>query len=165
MGLVFTGAGIGGLTGGLLSGRVAARYRFGGVAIGMLWIEAMAFPLYAIAPSWTWLAVVALLESLITPIYSVAMDSYRLLITPDRVRGRVSSARGTLVTGAMSLGTMASGPLLANIGAPALALLCSGWLLALAVLTSTSRTVRQATSASAESPHNTADADAGDASV
>lgn len=144
VGLVFTGAGTGGLAGGLLSGRLAARHRLGGVAIVMLWVEAVAFPLYAIAPSWGWLAAVAFLESLVAPIYSVAMDNYRLSITPDRVRGRVSSARGTLVTGAMSMGAMASGPLLAQFGAPALALGCSAWLLVLAIATSSSRTIRGA---------------------
>jgi MFS family permease len=99
----------------------------------MLWVEAAAFPLYALAPSWGWLAGVAFLESVITPIYSVAMDAYRISITPDRMRGRVNSALGTLVTGAMSIGTI-----------------LGGLLLALAALTTSSRTIRGATAASAE---------------
>jgi MFS family permease len=144
VGLVFCGAGIGGLVGGLVAGRVAGRFRLGRVAIGMLWVEAIAFPLYAVAPSWGWLAGVAFLESVITPIYSVAMDTYRISITPDRMRGRVNSALGTLVTGAMSVGTILGGLLLASIGAPALALVCGAWLIALATLTTSSRTIRRA---------------------
>jgi hypothetical protein len=87
---------------------------------------------------------VAFLESVITPIYSVAMDTYRIAITPDDVRGRANSAIGTVVTGAMSAGTVLSGLLLASIGAPALALACGVWLLALAALTTSSRTIRGA---------------------
>jgi MFS family permease len=144
VGLVFTGAAIGGLAGGLLAGRIAGRFALGRVATVMLWVEAAAFPLYAVAPSWIWLAVVAFAESVITPIYSVAMDTYRLSITPDRMRGRVMSALQTLVTGGTAVGTMIGGVLLTWIGAPALALACAGWLLALAVLTTASRTLRNA---------------------
>jgi MFS family permease len=150
VGLVFSGVGIGGLLGGLAAGRIAARFRLGRVAITMLWVEAVAFPLYAVAPSWWWLAAVALLESLITPIYSVAMDTYRASITPDRVRGRVNGALGTLITGAMSIGTILGGLLLTSIGAPALALVCGAWLLALAALTTCSRTIRGAGAQPAE---------------
>jgi MFS family permease len=151
VGLVFCGVGLGGLVGGLAAGRVVGRFRLGRVAIGMLWVEAIAFPLYAVAPAWGWLAGVAFLESVITPIYSVAMDTYRVSITPDRMRGRVSSAVGTLVTGAMSVGTILGGLLLASIGAPALALGCGAWLLALAALTTSSRTIRRAAGAPVES--------------
>ncbi len=144
VGLVFTGAAIGGLAGGLLAGKIAGRFALGRVATVMLWVEAAAFPLYAVAPSWIWLALVAFSESVITPIYSVAMDTYRLSITPDRMRGRVMSALGTLVTGASAVGTMLGGVLLGQISAPALAIGCSVWLLALAVLATASRTLRTA---------------------
>jgi MFS family permease len=144
VGLVFSGAGLGGLAGGLVAGRIARRFRLGRVAITMLWVEALAFPLYAVAPTWWLLAGVAFLESVITPIYSVAMDTYRITITPDAVRGRVNGALGTLVTGAMSVGTVLSGLLLTSIGAPALALVCGFWLLALAAITTSSRTIRGA---------------------
>lgn len=144
VGLVFSGAGAGGLVGGLVAGRIAGRFRLGRVAITMLWVEALAFPLYAVAPTWWWLAGVAFLESVITPIYSVAMDTYRIAITPDAVRGRVNGALGTLVTGAMSVGTVLGGVLLTSIGAPALALVCGLWLLGLAAVTTSSGTVRRA---------------------
>ncbi|MCU1583678.1 MAG: transporter [Microbacteriaceae bacterium] len=144
IGFVFGGAGLGGLVGGLLAARATKRYPLGRVAIVLLWAEAAAFPLYAFAPSWAWLALVALLESVLVPIYSVAMNNYRLTITPDRMRGRTNSAVSTLVTGAMSIGTIASGLLLEQIGATALALACAGWLLVLALATTASRTIRTA---------------------
>jgi MFS family permease len=144
IGLVFSGAGIGGLLGALLAARAARRFPLGRIAVLLLWAEAAAFPLYAVAPSWGWLALVALLESVFVPIYSVAMNTYRLTITPDRMRGRTNSAVGTLVTGAMSIGTIASGVLLQHIGATALAVACAGWLVVLAVVTTASRTIRTA---------------------
>jgi predicted MFS family arabinose efflux permease len=144
MGLVFGGVGVGGLLGGLVAARATKRYPLGRIAILLLWAEAAAFPLYAIAPSWGWLALVALVESVLVPIYSVAINNYRLMATPDHMRGRANSAVGTLVTGAMSIGTIASGLLLEHIGATALALACAGWLLALALATTASRTIRNA---------------------
>lgn len=142
VGLVFTGAAIGGLLGGLLASRVVRRHRLGRVAITMLWIEALSFPLYAVYASWLFIALVAFLESVLTPIYSVAMDNYRLAITPDRLRGRVNGALSTVVTGASAVGTIIGGVLLTKVSAPAMAIGCGGWLLALAVLTTASRTIR-----------------------
>lgn len=144
IGLVFGGAGVGGLLGGLLAARVTKRYPLGRVAILLLWAEAAAFPLYAVAPSWAWLALVAMLESLLVPIYSVAMNTYRLTITPDHMRGRTNSAVATLTTGAMSVGTIAGGLLLEHIGATALALACAGWLLILSLVTTATRRIRTA---------------------
>jgi MFS family permease len=142
VGLVFTGAAIGGLLGGLLASRVVRRHRLGRVAITMLWIEALSFPLYAAYASWLFIALVAFLESVLTPIYSVAMDNYRLAITPDRLRGRVNGALSTVVTGATAVGTILGGVLLTKVSAPAMAIGSGGWLLALAVLTTASRTIR-----------------------
>jgi MFS family permease len=142
VGLVFTGAAIGGLLGGLLASRVVRRHRLGRVAITMLWIEALSFPLYAAYASWLFIALVAFLESVLTPIYSVAMDNYRLAITPDRLRGRVNGALSTVVTGATAVGTILGGVLLTRVSAPAMAIGSGGWLLALAVLTTASRTIR-----------------------
>jgi MFS family permease len=151
IGLVFGGAGVGALVGGVLAARVTRRYPLGHVAIVLLWSEAAAFPFYALAPSWGWLALVALVESVLVPIYSVAMNNFRLTVTPDRMRGRTNSAVGTLVTGAMSIGTIASGLLLEHIGASALAFGCAGWLLVLALATTASRTVRTANTPGDES--------------
>lgn len=144
VGLVFSGAAVGGLLGGLVAARFTPGSRLGRLAITMLWTEALAFPLYAVAPTWWWLALVALLESVVTPIYSVAMDTFRIAITPDALRGRVNSALGTLVTGATAIGTVVGGELLARIGAVPLTLVCAGWLLLLAAISTASATLRSA---------------------
>ncbi len=144
IGLVFSGAAVGGLLGGMVAPRVTRRWPLGRVAVTMLWVEALAFPLYAVAPSWAWLAAVALLESVIAPVYAVAIDTYRINVTPDRLRGRANSAVGTLVTGASAIGTILGGMLLTRLGAPTLTLVCAGWLVGLALLTTFSGPIRAA---------------------
>ncbi|MET8756369.1 MFS transporter [Lentzea sp. NPDC004782] len=144
IGVVFSGAAVGALIGALASSRITKKYPLGKVAAVMLWIEALAFPLYAFAPNPWLLAGVALLESIIAPIYGVAMSTYRLSITPDHLRGRVHSAVSTLVTGAGSLGALLGGFLLAAIGPDSMVFASAAWLVLLAIATTANRTVRQA---------------------
>ncbi|MGW4292023.1 MFS transporter [Micromonospora chersina] len=145
VGIVFTGAATGALLGSLLAPALTRRFPLGKLSIAMLWIEALAFPFYAIAPTWWLLLVVAFAESVVSPIYNVALDSYRLTVTPDALRGRVTSAIDTLTSGAAAIGTMASGALIALFGAPTLTVVLAGWLTLLALAATLSRTVRTAT--------------------
>jgi MFS family permease len=151
IGVVFSGAAIGALLGALVSGKVTRRFRLGSIAVVMLWVEALVFPLYAVAPNPLLLAAVALGESVIAPMYVVAMSTYRLSITPDALRGRVSSAVSTVVVGALSIGTMLGGSLIASMGPRNLALVSGAWLLVLAAVTTMNRAVRTAPVATADS--------------
>lgn len=153
IGLVFTGAAIGGLLGSLAAKRVAARFPLGRIAVVMLWVEALAFPLYAVAPSPVLLGVVAAAESVIAPIHSVAVTAHRLTVTPDRLRGRTSAAVQTLTVGALSVGAMLGGALIAAFGARTTTLALAGWLALLALATTANRGVRTAGSGTpAEGP-------------
>lgn len=118
----------------------------------MLWLEAVMFPLYALAPDPLLLAVVAAGESLVAPVYAVAMTTHQLSLTPDGLRGRVTSANSTLTTGALSIGALAGGALIGALGAKPLVWLCTAWLLALALLTTANQAVRQAPRAGTKSP-------------
>ncbi|GAA2580619.1 MFS transporter [Dactylosporangium fulvum] len=144
VGMVFTAAGAGALLGSLLAPSLTRRFPLGALSVTMLWVEAMAFPFYAVAPTWWLLLVVAFVESVVSPVYSIALDSYRLAVTPDALRGRVTSAIDTLTTGGAAIGTMASGALIALLGAPALTVLLAGWLTLLALVATLSKTVRTA---------------------
>lgn len=145
VGIVFTGAAVGALLGSVLAPALTRRFRLGALSVTMLWVEALAFPFYALAPTWWLLLVVAFAESVVSPVYNVALDSYRLSVTPDGLRGRVTGAIDTLTTGAAALGTMVSGALIALLGAPALTFVLAGWLMLLALVATLSRTVRTAT--------------------
>ena len=144
IGLVFTGAAIGALAGSLLAARAAARFRLGHIAVAMLWAEALLFPLYVLAPNALFLGVVAAAESVIAPVYWVAIGTYRLEVTPDRLRGRTSAAVQALTTGALSLGTMLGGTLIAVLGARGATLALGGWLALLAMATTLNRKARTA---------------------
>jgi MFS family permease len=144
IGLIFSGGAAGSLVGSLLSGRINDRFPLGRVAVVMFWVEALTFPCYAFAPNVLLLGCVAAGESLVAPIYLVAMKSYRLRITPDALRGRTTSTVQTITTGALSLGAALGGVLIAGVGARTCALIFGGWLLLLAVLTTGNRAVRRA---------------------
>jgi MFS family permease len=142
IGVVFSGAAAGAMAGALVSARAAARFPLGRIAVVMLWSEALMFPLYALAPGPPALALVAAAESLVAPVYTVAMTTHQLALTPDALRGRVTSATSTIGTGALSLGTLAGGWLIAELGAERLVWVCGGWLVVLAVLTTANPAVR-----------------------
>ncbi|WBP89936.1 MFS transporter [Kitasatospora cathayae] len=144
IGVIFSGAAVGAMVGALVSDRVTRRFRLGRIAVVMLWLEAVMFPLYALAPSPLLLAAVAAGESLVAPVYAVAMTTHQLSITPDELRGRATSTISTFTTGALSIGTLAGGALISALGAKPLVWLCGAWLLALALLTTANRAVRQA---------------------
>ena len=69
----------------------------------MLWLEALMFPLYAIAPNPILMGLIAAAEELIAPIYTISLDSYRLTATPDAMRGRMSSTVQLITRGAQSV--------------------------------------------------------------
>jgi hypothetical protein len=142
IGLVFTGAAVGALAGSLLADRAVSRFSLGHIAVVMLWAEALIFPLYVLAPNPLCLGIVAAAESVIAPVYWVAIGSYRLLLAPDTLRGRTSAAVQALTTGALSLGTMLGGTLIAVLGARGATLALAGWLGVLALATTLNRQVR-----------------------
>jgi MFS family permease len=149
IGIIFSGAAVGAMAGALVSDRATRRFPLGRIAVVMLWLEALMFPLYALAPNPLLLAAVAAAESLVAPIHAVAMTTHQLAITPDELRGRATSAVSTLTTGALSIGTLAGGALITTLGAKPLVWLCGAWLLILALITTANRAVRQAPPAGA----------------
>ncbi|MGW9028346.1 MFS transporter [Streptomyces sp. NPDC055722] len=144
IGVIFSGAAVGAMVGALVSTKATRCFRLGRIAAVMLWVEALMFPLYALAPNPLVLAAVAAAESLVAPVYAVAMTTHQLAITPDGLRGRATSAVSTLTTGALSIGTLAGGALISTLGAKPLVWLSGAWLLTLAILTTLNRAVRQA---------------------
>lgn len=145
IGGIFTGAAIGALLGNLASNRVRQRVSFGKITITMLWLEAAMFPLYAIAPSALAMGLIAAAEEFVGPMYTVSLNSYRLMETPDTMRGRTSSTVQLVTQGAQSLGAILGGVLVASVGARRSAVALGCWLLLLAVATTANRRVRHAT--------------------
>ena len=144
IGTIFVGAAIGALLGNIASNWARKRFSFGKITIGMLWLEALMFPLYAIAPNAIVMGFIAAAEEFVGPIYTVSLDSYRLVATPDAMRGRMSSTVQLVMQGAQSVGAIVGGMLIQGVGAQWSALISGGWLLMLAVATTLNRRVRRA---------------------
>jgi MFS family permease len=144
IGLVFTAAGVGALLGTIASIWARKRFSFGRITISMLWLEALVFPLYAVAPSVFAMCLVAAAEEFVGPIYDISLDTYRLMLTPDSMRGRVSSAVHMVTRGVQSVGAIIGGMMIQGIGAHWSAVVFGAWLVFLAIATTINRRVRYA---------------------
>jgi len=127
IGAIFTAAGVGALLGNIASNWARKRFSFGKITISMLWLEALMFPLYAIAPNVLIMCLVAAAEEFVGPIYTVSLDTYRLMATPDSMRGRMSSTVQLVMQGAQSVGAIVGGMLIQGVGAKWSALILAGF--------------------------------------
>lgn len=144
IGAIFTAAAGGALLGNLASNWARQHFRFGTITLSMLWLEALMFPLYAIAPNALVMGCIAAAEEFVSPMYTVSLDSYRLMTTPDSMRGRTSSMVQWVMQGAQSLGAIIGGIVIQSVGAKWSALLLGGWLVFLAIATTLNGQVRRA---------------------
>ncbi len=144
IGVIFTAAALGALGGNLVSNRVRKLLSFGMIAVSMLWLEALVFPFYALAPNILIIALIAVAEEFIAPIYTVALNTYRQIATPDVMRGRTASTVQLVTQGAQSLGAILGGVLVQSAGAKWSAIILGAWLIMLAITTTLNRHVRHA---------------------
>ncbi|MGE5094570.1 MAG: MFS transporter [Betaproteobacteria bacterium] len=144
IGLIFSLAGIGGIAGSLLGGQIQRRFTFGQVIVACVWLEALVFPMFALAPSFWLLAAVAGFSALLGPVYNVVQFSYRLSLIPDALQGRVNSTFRLIAFGFMPLGAALSGLLIERFDAATAVIAFSVVLLATAATTALYGTVRRA---------------------
>jgi predicted MFS family arabinose efflux permease len=144
IGLIFSIGGIGGVLGSLVGGQVQKRFSFGRVIVCLMWIDAVLFPLYALAPAYLLLGVVFALMYFIGPVYNVVQFSYRLALIPDALQGRVNSSFRLLAFGMMPIGAALAGWLIERVGAPATVMAFTAWFALLAIMTTLNRHVREA---------------------
>ena len=146
IGIIFSIAGAGAIIGSLVGGRIQRRFTFGQVIAATLWIAAFAFLLFAGAPGYVALGVLAAAFSFVGPVYNVVQFSYRVALIPDELQGRVNSTFRLLAFGFMPLGAALSGIVIERFGVRPAIVLLAAVLFALAVLTSLNRHVREAPS-------------------
>jgi len=144
IGLIFSIGGIGGVLGSLIGGQVQKRFSFGQVIVCVMWIDAVVFPLYALAPGYLLLGVVFALMYFVGPVYNVVQFSYRLALIPDALQGRVNSSFRLLAFGLMPIGAALSGFLIERAGVIATVIVFALWLTLLAIMTTLNRHVREA---------------------
>jgi len=144
IGLIFSIGGIGGVVGSLVGGRIQRRFSFGQVIIAVIWVEALLFSLYPVAPSWFLLGLIAALSAMLGPIYNVVQFSYRLALIPGSLQGRVNSTFRLLAFGLNPVGAVLSGFLLERFGTLPTVVLFAACYFSLAALTSLNAHVRSA---------------------
>jgi len=116
LGLIFSAGSAGGLLGSILAPWVKARLRVGHAIIGAVAGIALATPLVAASGSMPLLFAGYALIGVMIPINNVVSISYRLILVPDALQGRVNSVFRLLALGSIPLGTAAGGFFLEEIG-------------------------------------------------
>jgi MFS family permease len=144
IGTIFAIGGVGAIVGSLLGSPIQRRFRFGPVIIATVWLSALVYPLYVVAPNPIWLGVVSAVLFVVGPIYNVVQFSYRLSLIPDELQGRVNSVFRLLAFGFQPLGLALTGVLIQTIHVVPTVLLFSACMLLLAVSTTLNRHVRHA---------------------
>jgi MFS family permease len=125
IGLLFGMAGGAAVLGSALAAWWYRAERLRSIIVGSLIAWALSALAMAFAPGPLILAIGLALTYLVWPIYAVAVVSYRLAETPDRLQGRVISAFRTLSYGAEPLG-LAFGGLAVTLAGPSLLFLIIG---------------------------------------
>jgi MFS family permease len=143
-GVILTIGGVGGIAGALLGTPIQKRFSFGLVIISAVWIQALLWPLYAVAPNPIFLGVISALIFITGPVYNVVQFSYRLALIPDELQGRVNSVFRLLAFGFQPLGWVVTGVLIQLISVIPTILVLFVVCLVLAVLTTFNPHVRHA---------------------
>lgn len=146
IGLMLSGAGLGGVLGSVLAPWLEQRLSMKWVVIGANWVWALLMPLMVVAPGPLALGAIFAGMAFVGPVWNVAIGAYQLTITPDRLLGRVTSAETLLAYGAIPLGSLAAGLLLETLGARSATIAIAAGMLLVAVAATASRGVRAAPS-------------------
>ncbi|MET8945254.1 MFS transporter [Streptomyces sp. NPDC004542] len=149
VGLMVGVAGGGGVLGSLAAPWFARRVALGALVIGANWAWAVLMGVIALSRDPFTLAAAYAAMWFVGPLWNVALGSYQLVITPDRLRGRVLAGMSTLSNGALPIGSLLGGLLLDSAGARTTALALAGWMVLIAGAASLARSVRATSGAPA----------------
>lgn len=143
-GLVFSPGGLGAIAGAALGGAIARRLSFGQVIIGVITLQALLFPLFALCPSAFWLGVVYALMNLCGPVYNVVQLACRVALIPDDLQGRVHSSFRLIAHAPNPVGAVVCGWALEQWGGPWAAAPFAAVIVAPAAATAADPVVRRA---------------------
>lgn len=143
IGMVIGLAGAGTLIGAVLAPKVQTLVSPRQTILAICWTTAALIPLMALSLSLPMLGAILAACSVLAPIESVVVSGSRILLTPDDLQGRAQSASGLASMSATPLGPLVAGFLLDHVHAPLTFLVFGGVLAALAILSTTSRGLRQ----------------------
>jgi predicted MFS family arabinose efflux permease len=112
IGLIFGCGGAGTILGALLTPLAQRRFGVGRLVIVIAWIFALTWPPYALASNLLVLGAVNCIGFFFVPVSFGTQLSYRLLLTPDALQGRVNSLFRLVIFGGQTLGFVLTGVLL-----------------------------------------------------
>jgi MFS family permease len=144
IGLIFASGGIGTLLGTAVSAPIQHRFTVGKIMVWMAWLFVITWPPYALAPNLFWLGAVNAVSFIFVPIYVTTHFSYRLVLIPDALQGRVNSAFRLVTFGSQMLGFALMGGLLQAFGPIATVYIGTVPMVLLAVVTNINPQVRHA---------------------
>ncbi|HEU5381033.1 MAG TPA: MFS transporter [Ktedonobacteraceae bacterium] len=116
IGIIFACGGIGSIIGSFLATPLQKRFTFGWLTIWSAWIWAISWLAFDLAPNPLILGGAVALSFIIVPIFNATLLSYRLIVTPDHLQGRVNSVFRLLAFGGQPLGVLVTGLLIQWIG-------------------------------------------------
>ncbi len=116
IGLMFATGGVGTLVGTAFAAPVQHRFTVGKIMVWIAWLFVITWVPYAWAPNILWIGIVNALGFLFVPIYATTHFSYRLVLIPDALQGRVNSVFRLVTFGAGMLGFALTGVLLQRFG-------------------------------------------------
>lgn len=142
IGIMFALGGIGGITGSALAPRFLKMLSFRHATVTVMWVLALLYPLYAIAPHPLLLGIISTAVALVAPLYITAFSSYQLALVPDALQGRVAGAIRILSSIGWPLGLALTGILIQRFGPISTMLAISICNVGIAVATTMSRSIR-----------------------
>lgn len=116
IGAIFASIGLGSLAGSFLAAPLQKRFSFGSLMICSSWVWAVSWLAFALAPNPLILGSAVAVSFIIAPIFETTQLSYRLVVTPDQMLGRVSSIFRLVTFGSQPLGVLITGILIQWIG-------------------------------------------------
>ena len=137
-------AGVGGVLGALIAGRVQRLVGFGGIMVGVRWALAALWLLYPVAPNALTVGALTAGVYALNPVKNAAMVGYCLPLIPEGLRGRVTGLWDLLPSAAGVAGAALIGLALQAVGPRATALAAAAVVLALARHTTLNRHIREA---------------------
>ncbi|MEV8097875.1 MFS transporter [Kitasatospora sp. NPDC085879] len=142
IGYVLAAAGVGGAAGSFCATWFRRRLPLAVVVIGANWIWALLVPLVGLTRSPLVIGATVAGLAFVGPVWNVAVEVYRLTITPDEIQGRTTSAVTLVAFGALPLGSLAGGLMLSHLSGRATVLWLSALMVLLALAATASKGVR-----------------------
>jgi MFS family permease len=116
IGIMLATDGIGSIIGALIGGKISKRFRFQHIVIATMWLWAIIWPLLAFASNIVILAALLTSLYLVITIFDVTQFSYRLVLIPDELQGRVNGVYRMILFSGDTVGLMLVGVLLQTLG-------------------------------------------------